>query len=658
MALPSDFEDDPTICALEDTGCTDPITADSRTYRSVIGINGQISGPTLIAYENQTLLVDVRNNLLTESTSIHWHGQYMINTPWMDGVAQLSQCPIGPGTIFRYIFKAFPSGTYWYHSHSGGQRMDGLYGGLVIRERDLDYPVEFEDQPNEHTLVLSDWNGEEANDMLTQFRAATGFYPDVPRSELPTDPNGLYEKSKGIDDATIGLFPFYAGLINGRGRHSDVPYNQSRLHTFEVEQGNMYRFRLVGAQFLFAFRFSIDGHKLKVISTDGSLIEPRVVDYIIIHTGERYDFVLEANWTSQDNFLIRAETLEIDKGNDTTAPFASLNNVAEAILHYNRSPPPTPLDYDSINRIPKVCTSSNRCKAMNCPFENFQESYYIDCIHANELRMYSPAPNNEIPSTVPGEGQEYFFNFDDDSSINGRANVFPPIPLQTQSDDEFDITNKCDPDDQCVEECVCSHIQDVPFGQTIRLVFSAVGEDSRFFHPIHLHGHKFFVVATGYGSYNDQTGFLNTSSQDIICNNMDPDDSIDEVFCTHSIGWRNNVPAINLDAYTIQKDTVIVPAGGYVVVQFISNNPGFWLLHCHIEPHLLMGMAVIINEAEDRQPPPPPGMRTCGNFEWSVEEFDKALEFDPDDPDDDDSAIVGAVSIGLMLLLLGFSLMM
>ena len=40
--------------------------------------------------------------------------------------------------------------------------------------------------------------------------------------------------------------------------------------------------------------FSVDNHKLKVMATDGYLVEPAEVDYIALHSGERYDFLLEA----------------------------------------------------------------------------------------------------------------------------------------------------------------------------------------------------------------------------------------------------------------------------------------------------------------------------------------------------------------------------
>ena len=72
-----------------------------------------------------------------------------------------------------------------------------------------------------------------------------------------------------------------------------------------------------------------------------------------------------------------------------------------------------------------------------------------------------------------------------------------------------------------------------------------------------------------------------------------------------------------------KKNTIIVPAGGYVAIQFISDNPGYWFLHCHIEVHQLEGMTMDINEARKQQNPPPAGMHTYGNFVWNVSDFNK-----------------------------------
>ena len=62
---------------------------------------------------------------------------------------------------------------------------------------------------------------------------------------------------------------------------------------------------------------------------------------------------------------------------------------------------------------------------------------------------------------------------------------------------------------------------------------------------------------------------------------------------------------------------MIVPAGGYVVIAFQADNPGYWFMHCHMEAHLLEGMAVIIQEYPDNQQPQPPyGINNIGDFLW------------------------------------------
>lgn len=69
--------------------------------------------------KGDTIVVDVKNHMLDREVTIHWHGVYMKQTPWMDGVPMVTQCPIPTSTTFRYKFPALPSGTFFYHSHVG-----------------------------------------------------------------------------------------------------------------------------------------------------------------------------------------------------------------------------------------------------------------------------------------------------------------------------------------------------------------------------------------------------------------------------------------------------------------------------------------------------------------------------------------------------------
>ena len=102
----------------------------------------------------------------------------------------------------------------------------------------------------------------------------------------------------------------------------------------------------------------------------------------------------------------------------------------------------------------------------------------------------------------------------------------------------------------------------------------------------------------------------------------------DPTHCTRS-RWNDDFQTqIDIDEHTIQKDTVIVPAGGFVVINFLSDNPGHWFLHFHIEVHQLEGMAVIVNEALDKQleQQPPDTLNQCGSFYDPLPRFYKLLQ--------------------------------
>ena len=631
--------------------CTEPQFVDGKTYRLVTAVNGQVPGPTLIVHDQQTVVIHVHNNLTTEGVSIHWHGMHQIGTPWMDGVGQVSQCQIGPSSSFSYMYTASPSGSFWYHSHSGGQRTDGFFGALIVKERparlkevkrelrDKHRINGFEDLPHKHTLTLLDWQHEASLDLFTQIHSSLGFYPDKELGIVPTRKDERYESTRSYEKGEVGPVPYYSGIINGKGRHDDVPYEKTRLSIFTVERGKTYRFRLIGAQSLYAYRFSIDGHKLTVVATDGYWIEPvKQVDYIIIHTGERYDFLLNANENARiNNYWIRAETLEINTQNGSP-PYPSLGHVAEAILHYKQNDEsidpeiPSTMYKDIKDHSPSIkCTSNTPCIAVNCPFEKFHYSYHIKCINVQSLTLLEPTPHDELPAaTTNCEGCTHFinFNFEGDSqtsAVNGRNFLLPSFPPQTQNkqfkanDVICNLQADCNPS---TLECSCVHIIDIPYQKTIQLVLTAIGKYHNA-HPIHLHGHTFHVVHIGYPEYDSTTGFIpdeNGHSRDIKCSDTEcTKPGCEKERCTRP-SW-NRKPSLSIHSKTIRKDTVMLPAGGYVVINFLSNNPGHWFLHCHIEVHQLEGMAMIVNEAFDYQKSAPEGLNRCGDFAIGLDEY-------------------------------------
>ena len=175
-------------------------------------------------------------------------------------------------------------------------------------------------------------------DAFNTVKAGIPFFLEKQIGEIPlppeeqmmmgvSDPYTAWDASltRGPDGLETGDLPFWSGLINGKGRQESVPYSKTRLEIFTIEEGSSYRFRLIGVQGLYSLKFSIDEHNLTVISTDGSLIEPIPTQFIILHTGERYDFILTANHPRSDvnDYWIRAETLELDLDSPGGPPYPS-----------------------------------------------------------------------------------------------------------------------------------------------------------------------------------------------------------------------------------------------------------------------------------------------------------------------------------------------
>ena len=553
------------VCLSRSQLCSEPITVDGRTFKTVLAVNRQFPGPTLIVHEGQTVAVDVHNNLSSEAISIHWHGQHQINTNFMDGVGLLTQCPIQPGSSFRYIFTASPSGSFWYHSHMGSQRANGIFGALIVKEKQISYPLSFVDDPASHTITVMDWFQEDFERLILSTIHSIGKYPSLLPLEVPSPPTTRYRGTDGPDFAEIGQFPYWVGLFNGKGRHPTVPYEQSSLKVYEVEGTLTYRFRLIHTGVHYGFKFSIDGHKLIVMATDGYLVQPVEVDYISIQSGERYDFLLIANQTRGD-YWIRAETFESDPSSSENPPYPFFDHNAEAILHYSGADKPRPSEYSGIPRQPNQCTQEAPCKMMNCPFGEFHASYNISCISVDSLRLVTATPASEMPDKTPDV--TYFMNSAgfatrgaQISSINDKNFKLPAYPLTThyKSNDEGSF---CDVDSTCDYRCDCTTVMDIDFNVTVRVVMSAVGIERNAVHPMHIHGHSAHVVKIGYGEYSNETGAIIASSRDLTCTEGgDDEETLDQNRCP-SPRFRSPDISLPLDEFTVRKDTIIVPSGG------------------------------------------------------------------------------------------------
>jgi iron transport multicopper oxidase len=88
---------------------------DGQRTRPVMGINGQWPIPPIVVTKGDQVIVNVKNSLGNESTSLHFHGLYMNGTTHMDGPVGVTQCAIVPGSSFTYNFTVCRIECLTYH---------------------------------------------------------------------------------------------------------------------------------------------------------------------------------------------------------------------------------------------------------------------------------------------------------------------------------------------------------------------------------------------------------------------------------------------------------------------------------------------------------------------------------------------------------------
>ena len=129
-----------------------PFNIPQENRKAALLVNGQYPGPLVECDLNDTIKVNVHNDLIAEGITIHWHGVHPHTQPYMDGTLGVSQAAILPGTNFTYEYKAWPVGTHYWHAHMDGMASaKGVRGALIIRDKQN---VKLEEDLEEKLLIV------------------------------------------------------------------------------------------------------------------------------------------------------------------------------------------------------------------------------------------------------------------------------------------------------------------------------------------------------------------------------------------------------------------------------------------------------------------------------------------------------------------------
>ncbi|KAF9763604.1 hypothetical protein IL306_003049, partial [Fusarium sp. DS 682] len=412
---------------------------------------------------------------------------------------------------------------------------DGLQGPLTIHG-----PQSAPYDATKRPLIMTDWSHESAFKVLF-----TG---------------------SGLSNQTI--------LLNGTGNVSHygyeptlpVPQNYelyfNKTPTDRPSRPKRYLLRLINTSFDSTFIFSIDNHWLQIVTSDFVPIEPYFNTSVLIGIGQRYNVIVEANPLAGDvnpvpedgNFWIRTW---VPEANDRCGVKPGGEGYERTgILRYNQSDTALPSSQPWVN-ISKACSDETYTSLRpKIPWYIGPAANALEADQTGERFNVtfdlnagsSPEFKEEYPVALFGlqrPGQPRFRPL--------QINYSDPVMMHLdESHDTYPPKWVVIPEDYTEKEWV----------YFVLTMAGNNGASAPGAHPIHLHGHDFAILQ----QEENQT--------------YDPS--------------RLNLKLDNPP----RRDVVLLPRSGFVVIAFKADNPGIWLMHCHIARHASEGLAMQVLERQ------------------------------------------------------------
>jgi CopA family copper-resistance protein len=522
-----------------------------RTGHAVT-MNGVLPAPLIRLKEGQKVRLHVENTL-DEDTSIHWHG--LILPFQMDGVPGVSFPGIKPKTTFTYEFPVVQSGTYWYHSHSGLQELQGHYGPIVIDPAGAD-PVAYD---REHVIVLSDWTFLHPHQLIVKLKQEGGYFNRQKQTLAGMLKGGLEEAMPPSDRAMWGKMRMdptdiadvtastYTYLINGHGPGENW--------TGLFRPGERVRLRFINAAAMTIFNIRIPGLAMTVVAADGQNVRPVTVDEFQIGNAETYDVVVQP--TEDKAFTLVAES--IDRSGMGRATLAPRLGMVAPVPPLRERPTLSMKDMGMgghMSGASDACAPEHAAMGHCTPSDGAASS-------SHSMAGMNMRDKSLVPPTVKvGVGVDSIAMAPVDRTGEpglGLENVGHKVLTYRDL-----VSLNPNPDKRSPTRTVEVHLT----GNMERFMWSFDGEkfsegteplrfernervrvvlinDSMMTHPIHLHGH-FFEVVNGHAG-------------------------------SHPL-----------------KHTVNVLPGGKVAFDLTADAPGDWAFHCHLLLHMHAGMFRVV----------------------------------------------------------------
>ncbi|XP_010256880.1 PREDICTED: laccase-4-like [Nelumbo nucifera] len=525
--------------------------------KSIATVNGQFPGPRIVAREGDRVVVKVINHV-QHNVTLHWHGIRQLQSGWADGPAYVTQCPIQTGQAYVYNFTiSGQTGTLFWHAHISWLRAT-LYGPIIILPKpNASYP--FPKPYKEVTMIFGEWWNADPEAVITQ-ALQTGGGPNV------------------SDAYTINGLP---GPF----------YNCSARDTFKLKVkpgGKIYLLRLINAALNDELFFSIANHSLTVVEADAVYVKPFDTDNLVITPGQTTNVLVKTKpHFPSATFLMAARPYFSGLGtfdNSTTAGILEYQKPSynSSVSINNKQLPLFQPTLPAITDTSVVSNFTNRFRSLATAQFPANVPQSVDKRFFFTVGIGSiPCPQNQTcqgPNGIKLAGYVNNISFVLpttailEAHFLGQSKGVYTTDFPTNPPFPFNYTGT-PPNNTMVTTGTKAAV--LPFNTSVELVMQGTSTLGTENHPLHLHGFNFFVVGQGFGNFDP---------------NKDP-------------------PNFNL-VDPIERNTVGVPAGGWIAIRFLADNPGAWFMHCHFEAHTSWGLRMVWIVLDGKLPnkklPPPP----------------------------------------------------
>ncbi|PIN23656.1 Multicopper oxidase [Handroanthus impetiginosus] len=576
----------------------------------VLTVNGEYPGPTIAVNEGDNVQVTVTNNV-PRNTTIHWHGVRQLRTGWADGPAYITQCPIGGGQTYMYNFTiANQRGTLWWHAHFLWQRAS-VHGAFVIYPRK---PFPFPNSIQSHhfpPIIFGEWWNRDVERVENEMMLYGGGPNSSDAYTINGLPGPLYPCStkdtfiQTVERGKTYLLRIINAALNDElffaiANHTLTVVEIDAVYTkpfttsaIMIAPGQTTNVLLTADQLFFA----IANHTLTVVEIDAVYTKPFTTSAIMIAPGQTTNVLLTADQVPDSTamFLMAARpyvTSIFPFNNSTTIGFLKYKNTTTTNFETNKPllpsyilPSNLPAMEDTrfamqfSDNLRSLGSKDYPCKVpktvdkrvfttvglnlQDCPVNQTCQGYL-------SKRFYASMNNQSFIRRSISILESHYHNLTTTFSSN-----FPENPPYV-----FNYTG-VNPVTENMNTEFGTKLLEVPFGTKLEIVL----QDTNFLnpenHPIHVHGHNFFIVGKGLGNFD-------AAKDPKKYNLVDPP----------------------------ERNTVAVPMGGWAAIRIYTDNPGAWFIHCHLEVHTSWGLATGFIVKNGKEPfqrllPPPSDLPHC-----------------------------------------------